>query len=216
MLRPFFALLIASALVSLAFAIEASENSCFESASIQPGDESCLGFASLDVMKQSESTLSLRNFSGIDDQSKFRRNAEFCLLHRNYRVSSNYETHKLLDEMIGRLGINKQEFVDYLFVDIHCPSDSGDATNFLVYNMLHAKSSAVFNMIVDYGFDVNRPLVFEGGAGTLLDIFKYLMSTYGSKDPKFGKLGAGIGYLKAKKQAKTCRVQGIKCSINWE
>ncbi|WP_434951741.1 hypothetical protein ACRWQL_19600 [Shewanella sp. HL-SH4] len=164
-----------------------------------------LGEASVEVMK-TVPLLTINNFS--------RKNKTMDLLHINdicrmtTQDSMTGKEASVIDTILRRENIDKKHFQEVGFVNVDCASN-----NFIVDAMI--KSIPTLDKLIEYGFNFNRPLQYQGKVGTVLDVAALMMEKYKAEgnDEQFRQWRMRYGKFKRKKYL-TCKEQGIKCSID--
>lgn len=160
----------------------------------------CIGEASLEVM-QGSSLITVANFmrknrtmSTLDINTLCRMNKQFDFVGREIKV---------MESILKDNNMDVENFKEVGFVNADCGN-----INFVAKAM--EDSLFTFRKWVDFGINMNRPIIFKGKVGTPLDIAMYMIEN----DPKrVGHWREAARTLLLNK-FKKCKDLNIKCSID--
>jgi len=127
---------------------------------------------------------------------------EICKMNNK---PSNYSSYiKDLEYVLKEYDVDLESFKRIGFVNLNC------STGNFAYEIME-NSITLFQMLIDYKLDFNRPIVVNKKVGTFLDFSLLRIKNLRGSDAV--TLGTSIQKLKAK-GFKTCAQQGIRCSFD--
>lgn len=159
--------------------------------------------STLEVMRNDD-LVSIANFVNINKEMKNKKLLlSLCEMQNNTMAAGNF--NYFLDEILKENDINKERFKSNLYVNVKCFKN-----NFIVEAMEGNLES--LKEFINYGFNLNRPILWNGKVGTLIDIamFNFKKST----QPKDKSHWMTAVQILKKNKVQSCKELKLKCSID--
>ncbi|MBB1270910.1 hypothetical protein [Shewanella sp. SR44-3] len=159
-----------------------------------------IGEASLEVMQEAN-LISIANFMRKNRTIDGSHISELCRMHT--KAYLNGKEGFILESILKENKLDIESFKDVGFVNVDCGSE-----NFIAHAM--EENFNTFTSWIEYGINMNRPIIYRGLVGTPLDIAFYMIE----KNPE--RLGhwRSIASTLLRNGFKKCKDLKIKCSID--